>query len=191
MPMLKPHLEVNVGGMFASKSTALLAQGKRHLLAGHKVLFIKPDIDNRYSEDEIVTHDGEKVEAIKLDTKAGIMGLDKFIKLHEADVLLFDEIQFFDLDIVTDIKFFLELGKAIYVSGLDMDYKGEPFNVTAYLMAIADKVNKLQAVCSECGDDSYITAKTSGTDARVELGSKDIYKPLCRTCNYKLLGVSE
>lgn len=186
MPKLTPKLEVNVGGMFASKSSALIAQGKRHILAGHKVLYIKPDIDNRYSDEEIVTHDGQKVEALKV----GIKELDSLLAykdVNEAEVILIDEVQFFRYSIVHEIKELVDRGKVIYVSGLDMDYKAEPFQVTAYLAGVADEVNKFKAVCSDCGADAYVTAKTSGSNNRVELGSKDIYKPVCRKCyqNYK------
>jgi thymidine kinase len=181
--VLSPKLVVNAGGMFASKSTALIAQGKRHLLAGHKVLFVKPDMDNRYAEEEIVTHDGQKVDAIKVGTYQTLFA---FIPTAEADVILIDEVQFFDWNMVQDIEALLKRGKVIYVSGLDMDYTGTPFHITAHLMAIADEVNKYKAVCSICGEDSYVTAKTSGSNDRVELGSQDKYKPVCRPCFNKL-----
>lgn len=183
MKQKKPALTVNVGGMFASKSTTLIAQGKRHLLAGHKVVFIKPDMDTRYSDEDIITHDGQKVEAINISTDEQ-SHIQELI-LHEADVYLFDEVQFYSMTIVEDIKYLLDNEKIVYVSGLDMDYTGEPFQVTAYLMGIADNVNKIKAVCSDCGDDSYVTAKTSGSSSRVELGSSDIYKPVCRNCYTK------
>lgn len=179
MPSLKPKLQVNVGGMFSGKSTELQRQGKRHLIAGHKVLFIKPEMDNRYSESEIMTHDGSKVEAISLKTSGSHAG---WLALHEADVYLFDEIQFYDLSIVDDIKYLLSKGKTVYVSGLDMDFTGRAFNTTAQLMALADEVTKFKAVCSICGNDGYVTAKTSGSNVRVELGSQDKYKPVCRPC---------
>jgi thymidine kinase len=181
MPKLAPKLTVNVGGMFASKSTALIAQGKRHMLAGHKVVFIKPESDNRYSEDEIVTHDGQRVKAINI--KVGVQSMIPVV--FDADVILIDEVQFFEMQDVYDIKGLLSMGKVIYASGLDMDYKGEPFQVTMYLMGIAHEVIKYQAVCSDCGADAYVTAKTSGSNNRVELGSKDIYKPVCLTCYSK------
>lgn len=179
--MLQPKLVLNVGGMFASKSTALIAQGQRHLLAGHKVAFIKPEIDNRYSDDEIVTHDGQKVKA--KNVPAFCILIDEVM---DADVILIDEVQFFEESVLTDIKYLLTLGKVIYCSGLDMDFRGEPFMITMYLMGIADKVKKYKAVCSICGEDSYVTAKVGGSDSRVELGSQDIYKPVCRECFNKL-----
>lgn len=184
MPKLIPKLVVNAGGMFASKSTALIAQGRRHLLAGHDVVFIKPDIDNRYSENEIVTHDGQRVEAMKIDKDSGFT-FHEMLRLSTADVILIDEVQFFGSWIIKTIKDLLSKGKVVYVSGLDMDYKGEPFQVTMYLMGIAHEVIKYHAVCSDCGDDAYVTAKTSGSNNRIEIGSKDMYKPVCITCYKK------
>lgn len=187
MPKLTPKLVVNVGGMFAGKSSALITQGQRHILAGHQVLYVKPDIDNRYSEDEITTHDGQKVEAVKLgvgefDTLKSLKGL------NNAEVILIDEVQFFNYKVIYEIADLVDAGKVVYCSGLDMDFKAEPFQVTAYLMGIADEVNKYTAVCSDCGADSYVTAKTSGSGERVEVGSKDIYKPVCRKCYKKYRG---
>ncbi|WP_407708504.1 thymidine kinase [Bacillus altitudinis] len=190
MPTLKAKLVLNVGGMFASKSTALIAQGKRHLLAGHKVLFIKPDIDNRYSDEEIATHDGQKVLSTKISSDC-LLNKAEHDSMLDADVILIDEVQFFDKSIVRLLKFLLGSGKVIYCSGLDMDYKGEPFDVTMYLMGIADEVNKLKAVCSDCGDDSYVTVKTSGSNNRVEIGSKDMYQPVCRSCYKKYQEVGQ
>ncbi|MED4619614.1 thymidine kinase, partial [Priestia megaterium] len=141
-----------------------------------------PDVDNRYSDEKIVTHDGQEVHSVVLPTDDYVCNAKE---VQEADVVLIDEAQFFDF-IHIGVTSLLEKGKVVYCSGLDMDYRGIPFYEMSQLMGIADKVNKLKAVCSDCGDDSYITAKTSGTDSRVEIGSKDIYKPLCRKCYNKL-----
>lgn len=183
--MLQPKLVCNVGGMFASKSTALIAQGQRHMLAGHKVVYVKPAMDNRYSDDEIVTHDGKKVRALKVRTDGGILSFHDWLTLFNADVILIDEIQFFDLKFVDDLNYFLMKGKVIYTSGLDMDFRGIPFPVTAHLMGMADEVIKYKAVCSNCGNDGYVTVKTSGSNDRLELGSKEKYQPVCRPCFYK------
>lgn len=183
MPSLTPKLVINAGGMFSGKSTELLRQGNRHLIAGHKVVFVKPKIDNRYSETEIVTHDGKKVVSTIIPTTGRFK---KFPEILEADVILIDEVQFFTGIIWGEIEEMLRQGKVIYCSGLDMDYTGKPFEVMSYLMAIADDVNKFKAVCSNCGDEGYVTVKTSGSNVRVELGSQDIYKPVCRPCFNKL-----
>lgn len=184
--LLQPKLEVFTGGMFAGKSTALIAKGQRHLLAGQKVVYVKPEMDDRYSEDEIVTHDGQKVEAVSMIT-SGHFYSEEFNKVLEADVVLFDEVQFYDLGAVSNIKGMLRRGKIVYCSGLDMDYTGKPFEVTAQLLALADEVHKLKAVCSETGLDAGFSLKVSGSDERVELGAGDTYKPVSRSVFYEHL----
>lgn len=186
MPNLKPKLTMNVGSMFSGKSTELLRQGQKHLLAGHKVLFIKPQMDNRYSDDEIVTHDGQKVQSINLKTFGRPTRLPE---INDAQVILIDEIQFFMGIIWGEIEELLRQGKVIYCSGLDMDYRGEPFKTTAHLMAIADDVNKFKAVCADCGEDAYVTVKLTDSIEIVELGSQETYKPVCRSCFNKNEGV--
>lgn len=173
-------LTVIAGGMFAEKSTELQRRGKRLERAGKKVGYFKPDFDNRYSEDEIVTHDGRKVAAINIPQEE-----PRDLLRYEFDVYCIDEVQFFSGEIQPVIKVLLYSGKTIIVSGLDMDFKGEPFGNTAFLMGIAEEVVKLQAVCTDCGENAWISAKKeTGQNERVELGSDDLYYPLCRECFY-------
>lgn len=171
-------LIVNVGGMFSGKTTALIQQGERYILAKRKVVYVKPEIDNRYSEDSIVTHKGQGVEAISMPTE----GLSA--KVFNFDVILIDEVQFFDGRIVSEIEYLLQLGKTVIVSGLDMDFQGEGFEVTMKLMAKADVVNKYKAVCEECGEDATFSYRKNTSKEKVVLGEKDTYKPLCRKCYY-------
>ena len=175
-------LTVNVGGMFSGKSTELQRQGKRHMMAGHKVVFLKPAYDNRYSDDKIITHDGQYVEAINvtntITNKASV----------DADVILIDEAQFLPYEILNEIRWMLREGKIIYVSGLDMDYTGRGFLIMEGLMTMADHVQKFKAVCEECGDDATFTGKRVNNGTRHELGSKDLYIPLCRKCYYSYNG---
>lgn len=180
-------LTVNVGGMFSGKSTELQRQGERHILAGQKVVFIKPSTDTRYSEDEIVTHKGNKVKALNVDKR--FIGME-LSGLYKYDVILFDEVQFFDEIVETVIRILLFNGKTVYCSGLDMDFKGEVFPVTAKLMGIADEVKKFHAVCEKCGTDGVITARRSSSDieGNIQLGAKETYIPLCRECYYRIKG---
>lgn len=187
MPKLQAKLVVNVGSMFSGKSTELQRQGKRHMIAGHQVVYLKPKMDNRYSEREVVTHDGLSAPALPIHTDR-MMTYGTYCKVREADVVLVDEVQFFTMAMVRSIETLLKEGKTVYVSGLDMDYQGKPFDVVSYLMGIADQVHKIKAVCADCGNDAYVTAKTSGSNDRLELGSADIYKPVCRPCYHKLEG---
>jgi thymidine kinase len=175
-------LTVNVGSMFSGKSSELLRQGQRHVLAGRSVLYIKPAADDRYSETEIVTHDGKRIPAISLP--AGELMLDH----SRADVVLIDEAQFFGDRLVGDVDLLLYIGIDVIVSGLDMDRFGVPFGVMARLMAVAEEVNKLKAVCTDCGSDAWISFGDFDDPDRVVLGSQDKYAPLCRSCYFKRIG---
>lgn len=178
---MKSKLVINCGGMFSGKSTELMRQGERHMLAGHKVVFLKPQLDNRYAEDEIVNHKGQKVTAINITEQDNILLINDVMY---ADVILVDEVQFMS-NIVPKIECLLKHGKTIYCSGLDMDYLGKPFVTVSTLMAMADEINKFHAVCSHCGEDAVFSKKLSKSQSRIELGEKDMYTPLCRKCYYE------
>ena len=171
-------LTVNTGSMFSGKSRELQRQGERHTIAGHSVVFITPSMDNRYGEGVVSTHVGSKVKAIPVDVSVSILGSIP----QGTQVVCVDEVQFFGREIISDIEILLTEGVSVYVSGLDMDYRGIPFNTTMELMARADVVNKYHAVCEGCGEDAIFSARTSDSTNIVELGEKDIYKPLCRKC---------
>ncbi|UAY71977.1 thymidine kinase [Bacillus paralicheniformis] len=175
-------LTVFTGSMFAGKSTALVEAGKKESEEGKTVLFIKPTLDSRYSENEIVTHDGESVRAMVIDPNTDMDFLD-FLTIMGADVVLIDEAQFFDDTLLFMVSDLLKKGKTVYVAGLNTDYKLKPFETTIKLMEIADEVKVLTAICSDCAKQgATVTIKTSGSDDRIELGSEDIYKPVCHEC---------
>jgi thymidine kinase len=180
-------LTVIAGGMFSEKSTELQRRGKRLKRAGKKVAYFKPDFDDRYSVDEIVTHDGQKVKCTNIPLENPIevlLNLD-----HDTEVVLIDEVQFFSPEIVKAIQMLLDNDVDVIVAGLDLDSEATPFIVTAMLMSIAENVVKLNAVCIECGNDSWVTYNGNKTD-RIELGT-DEYKPMCRKCyNKKLQGAN-
>jgi thymidine kinase len=180
---LQPKLVVNVGGMFSGKSSELQRQGKRHMLRGHKVVFLKPKIDTRYAVDKIVTHDGDEVEAVNIETSGHFYGAGVVPK--DTEVVLIDEVQFFGNGLITNIEILLKLGIRVYCSGLDLDFEGRPFGITPLLMALADEVNKLHAVCDKCGNDAWVTPRKTDEKQTVKLGEKDAYYPLCRTCYYE------
>jgi thymidine kinase len=174
-------LTVITGGMFAEKTTELLRQGRRLERAGKKVIYIKPDMDIRYSEDEIVTHNGESVPAVNISSNAPIRVSSK--EYFDNDVFLIDEVQFFSIDILTAMDTLLLNGKTVIVAGLDLDATAHPFYITATLAAMAENVVKLHAVCADCGNDAWVSYKENHT-TRIQLGT-DEYKPLCRSCFYK------
>ncbi|WP_367304587.1 thymidine kinase [Bacillus pumilus] len=177
-------LTIDVGSMFAEKSTALQRHGKRFMLAGKKVVFLKPSIDNRYSEDFIVTHDGKKVEALNIQiTDKNKVDLP-FDLLNEADVVCIDEVQFFPGQMISHIEHLIAQGKKVFVAGLDMDRYGKPFGIVPYLMAKADHVIKHHAVCAFCGEDAWVSLEVSNdSDTQVKVGND--YKPACRQCAYE------
>lgn len=175
-------LTVIAGGMFAEKSTELLRRGKRLHRAGKNVLYIKPKLDTRYSESEIVTHDGTKVEALTIDENRPHLLLKYDYK--DYDVFLIDEVQFFSKDIYHIVSQLASSGKHVIVAGLDMDFMGTPFTNVAYLMAVAEEVVKLKAVCASCGADAWVSHKDFNTK-RIQLGTNE-YTPMCRKCFNKL-----
>lgn len=179
---MKATLTVNTGAMFSGKSTLLISQGEKHMRAGQNVLYIKPSMDTRYSEDEIVTHSNLRVRAVAVDTTKPLE-----LDMEDYEVMLIDEAQFFDRVLLQSINELLKAGKTIYVSCLDMDFKGQGFDTAMNIMAIADKVNKLKAICEDCGEDAVISGKRIQNDDVVELGAKDLYVPLCRKCYFDFM----
>lgn len=172
-------LTVITGSMFAEKTTELQRRGRRLKRAGKKVAYFKPDMDTRYSVNQIVSHDGAKVDAINIpkDTTLQLTSREYF---ENYDVFLIDEVQFFNSRILTAIETLLREGKTVIVAGLDLDFKGQPFFTVSTLMSIAENVVKLHAVCSECGDDAWVSHKEEGGQ-RIQLGT-DEYTPMCRKC---------
>lgn len=185
------NLTINVGGMFSGKTTELLRQGKRHTLAKDHVVYVKPNIDDRYSNTKIVSHTGEASDysnSFVVGTDACLISIEE---LKRADVILIDEVQFFKKGIVLDIMILLSWGKKIYCSGLDLSYNNKPFEVTMMLMGYADTVQKFKAVCQQCGKDAWITAKKGTAEMEtgvVDVGSAEKYIPLCRECYSHSIG---
>lgn len=184
----QPKLTVIAGGMFAGKTSALIAQGKRHMIAGRNTLFIKPVSDTRYDNDSIVTHDGQKIDAINV-SEDDFFSLVESAMIDVAEVILLDEVQFFDGTVAAFVDVLLEKGKIVICAGLDMDYTGHSFIATAHLLARADEIIKLKAVCACCGADSTFTHKADGSGEVIELGASEKYVPLCRNCYYHEVSV--
>lgn len=172
------RLTVICGPMFAGKTTELL---KRILWARNgerkDVLVVKTAFDVRYSRTEVITHDGLAAEAVVLHAFADIDA-----RFQEADLVCFDEVQFFqnmDRDVVEVIKRLLESGTDVAVAGLDTNWKGEAFAVTGLLLAMADEVVKLRAHCAVCGQPAHKSFKKVEDEAEIQLGHGDIYEPRC------------
>lgn len=181
----RAYLEVITGGMFAGKSTELIGKGDRHARAGKKVVYCKPTTDDRHSINAIVTHSGIEVEAVVLDPTFYKLYVHEWLTLQEADVVLIDEAQFFESTLLGVVQSLLDQGKTVYVAGLDMDYTGALFNGMANLMAVADTVTKLKAVCKHCGEDAYQSLRISEETGVTVVGGSETYEPVCRECFIK------
>jgi thymidine kinase len=180
------ELSVILGGMFSGKSTELQRQGRRKELAGGRVLYVKPKTDNRYTQGAISTHDGHDVQAVVIDHVNEILVLSQHLS---PSVVCIDEVQFFDIEIIQVIEQLLRRGIDVVASGLDIDRFGEPFGAVPTLAMKAEKLVKLNAVCSSCGEDAWVSSGKFKSDSQVEVGEKEKYEPLCRSCFYEKGGI--
>ncbi|QBP42105.1 MULTISPECIES: thymidine kinase [Paenisporosarcina] len=175
-------VEVICGSMFSGKSEELIRRVRRAQFAKQKIAVFKPQIDNRYSEEEVVSHNGAKVIARPVESSKDIWA---YIS-DEYDVIAIDEAQFFDEGIVDVVQRLADHGFRVIVAGLDQDFRGEPFGPMPTLMTIAEQVMKLQAVCQVCGSPASRTQRLiNGQPAGYEdpiilIGATEAYEPRCR-----------
>ena len=177
----KGRIEVICGSMFSGKTEELIRRLRRAEFAKQRVEIYKPAIDTRYSEEEVVSHDAKAIMSTPVDVPASILLL-----AEEADVVGIDEAQFFDNSIVDVCNRLASAGKRVIVAGLDMDFKGKPFGPMPALLAVAEEVTKVHAICVHCGALAYVSHRIVKSDKQVLLGEKDEYEPLCRDCYDKL-----
>ncbi|MDY6297453.1 MAG: thymidine kinase [Alloprevotella sp.] len=177
----KGRIEVICGSMFSGKTEELIRRLRRAEFAKQRVEIYKPAIDTRYSEEEVVSHDAKAIMSTPVDVPASILLL-----AEEADVVGIDEAQFFDNSIVDVCNRLASAGKRVIVAGLDMDFKGKPFGPMPALLAVAEEVTKVHAICVHCGALAYVSHRIVKSDKQVLLGEKDEYEPLCRACYDKL-----
>ena len=175
-------LEVICGSMFSGKSEELIRRIRRAQFAKQEVKVFKPTIDNRYREDAVVSHNGNSVIAIPVATPAEMF---RYISAA-TDVVAIDEVQFFSDDIIDVVQTLAGRGYRVIAAGLDQDFRGEPFGPVPALMAIAESVTKLQAVCTVCGSPASRTQRLiNGTPASYDdpvilVGASEAYEPRCR-----------
>src|SRR6476659_940558 len=175
--MRRGWIEVICGSMFSGKTEELIRRLKRVQIANLKVEIFKPSVDLRYDELKIVSHDENKIPSTPFYNSHAILLLAK-----DTDVVGIDEAQFFD-DQITGVCEKLALsGIRVIVAGLDMDYQGKPFGPMPNLLAIADYITKLHAICMICGNIANVSYRKVGISAQVLLGEKEIYEPRCRVC---------
>lgn len=174
-------IEVVCGSMFSGKTEELIRRLKRAQFANQRLLLIKPRIDNRYHTQKVVSHQGTSFEAVCVNAPDEIIGLWKNEK-----VVAIDEAQFFDNSIVQVCSNLAKEGARVIVAGLDMDFTGEPFGPMPRLLAIAEYVTKVHAICVSCGDLAQFSHRTVEDKAQVLVGAIEHYQPLCRTCFNKM-----
>lgn len=176
-------IEVICGSMFSGKTEELIRRLKRARFANQRIAIFKPAVDIRYSEDEVVSHDSHSLSSTPVD-KA-----EKILSLSPADIQVvgIDEAQFFGPEIVDICQTLANRGVRVIVAGLDTDFLGKPFGAMPALMAVAEDVQKVHAICVKCGNLANHSHRLSKSEDLVLLGEKDVYEPLCRDCYNKAL----
>lgn len=170
-------IEVITGSMFSGKTEELIRRLRRAQFAGLKVEIFKPSLDNRYSENRVVSHDDKSILSTPVDNSSAILLL-----AGDVHVVGIDEAQFFDNSIVDVCNELANKGIRIVIAGLDMDFMGKPFGPMPALLSIAEFVTKVHAICMRCGNLAQYSYRKSEDEQVVLLGEKNLYEPLCRNC---------
>ena len=181
-------IEVITGSMFAGKTEELIRRIVRMQLAKKDVITFKPKIDNRYSMQDVVSHTNKKTQAIPIDKASEVMDyIQKLNRLPYA--ICFDEAQFFDKDLIPILEFLANSGVRVVVAGLDLDFRGEPFGIMGEVLARAEYVTKLHAICQVCGDLATRTQRIIDgkpahyNDPTILVSAKEKYEARCRCCH--------
>ena len=173
-------IEVICGSMFSGKTEELIRRLKRARIAHLKVEIFKPSLDVRFNQEAVVSHDSNSIASFPVDHSQKILLL-----ADQVDVVGIDEAQFFDDQIVSVCETLASRGIRVIVAGLDMDYLGKPFGQMPQLLAIADFITKLHAICVKCGNLANISFRKSADDSQILLGATDSYEPRCRKCYHE------
>jgi thymidine kinase len=170
-------IEVICGSMFSGKTEELIRRLNRAKIARQKVEIFKPEMDTRYDVQQVVSHDAHSILSTPVNSASQIL-----LFAHDVDVVGIDEAQFFDDELVSVCNRLAYDGIRVIAAGLDMDYLGKPFGPVPALMAIAEYVTKVHAVCMKCGDLANYTHRLVADNRLMVLGEKELYEPLCRKC---------
>jgi thymidine kinase len=173
-------IEVVVGSMFSGKTEELIRRLRRAQIANQKVAIFKPAIDTRYSTTAVVSHQGSSIPSNAVTNSQMILLMTEDVK-----VVAIDEAQFFDDGIVEVARTLANRGLRVIVAGLDMDFQGKPFGPIPALLANAEFVTKVHAICQKCGNLANYSFRKAASSAQVLLGEKDSYEPRCRHCFYE------
>ncbi|MBR5845220.1 MAG: thymidine kinase [Rikenellaceae bacterium] len=173
----KGYIEVICGSMFSGKTEELIRRLKRAKFANQRVEIFKPKLDVRYSAEDVVSHDSNAIRSTPVDSSGNIL-----LMAADVDVVGIDEAQFFDHNLVDVCRQLADNGVRVIVAGLDMDYRGVPFGPMPALMATAEYVTKVHAICVRCGNLAHHSHRLTADNQLVMLGEKDTYQPICRHC---------
>lgn len=173
-------IEVICGSMFSGKTEELIRRLKRARIANLKVEIFKPAIDIRYDEINVVSHDSNVINSTPIDNSQTIL-----LMANDVDIVGIDEAQFFDDEIINVCELLALRGIRVIVAGLDMDYMGKPFGQMPRLLAIADFITKLHAICVRCGNIANNSYRKTTHEGQVLLGEHNIYEPRCRKCYHE------
>lgn len=173
-------VEIITGSMFSGKTEELIRRLRRAQFAGLNVEIFKPSLDKRYSETSVVSHDEKSIISTPVDNASSILLL-----AENVNVVGIDEAQFFDNSIAEVCNILADKGVRVIVAGLDMDFMGKPFGPMPSLLAIAEYITKVHAICMRCGNLAQYSFRKSDEGQVVVLGEKDKYEPLCRSCYNK------
>lgn len=174
------HIEVICGSMFSGKTEELIRRLNRALIAKQKVEIFKPAVDKRYHDLDVVSHNETAIRSTPVQFADDILLL-----AGDCEVVGIDEVQFFDNQIVNVVNLLAKSGKRIIMAGLDMDFEGNPFEPMPQLLAIAEYVTKVHAICMKCGALASYSFRLSDKRDKVMLGEKDSYEARCRKCFYE------
>lgn len=182
---LEPHfrgqrsgwIEVICGSMFSGKTEELIRRLKRAKIANQRVEIYKPKIDTRYDDHNVVSHDANTILATPIENSYKLLE-----NTEGVDVVGIDEAQFFDKNLTEVCQKLALKGIRVVVAGLDMDYRGEPFGPMPQLLAVAEYITKVHAICSHCGNLATHSYRKVANNQQIVLGEKDTYEPRCRTC---------
>jgi thymidine kinase len=172
------RLEVVTGGMFSGKSEELVRRLRRALIARQKIQVFKPLLDSRHAPEVLVTRDNRTVDACTVADSAELLRRVE----SDAEVIGIDEAQFFDRDLVGVVSQLADRGVRVIVAGLDQDYQRQPFGPMPEILALAEFVDKVHAVCVRCGGLAHYSQRIAGGQEQVQVGDKEAYEARCRNC---------
>lgn len=181
----KGSIEVICGPMFSGKSEELIRRLRRAKIAKQEVIVFKPKLDTRRGIDRVSSHNGDHIEAIPIDEISLML---THVEENNIQVIAIDEVQFFPHAIIPIICTLVDSGKRVLIAGLDLDFRGIPFGPIPVLLAIADHITKLRAICTQCGKDAHYTQRLVNQeparfdDPIIQLGAQEAYQARCRNC---------